>query len=185
MRALLKAVAILVASCQSSPSIEPAEQWQAVEEYGVRVAFPGPIEACQGLSWTHLHGWGMPIEGTCKDARRSMGVWADWNASFDRSPEEAAYCSRDDLERGARLGLSFPGRRSATCRTDDPGGGIHIKVATQAWRWRERDENPDPGLQAPRVNYSAYLVTTPATFEQDLGRFRAMLRTVQIFPPAG
>ena len=164
-----------------------AQQWRSVEEYGLHAAFPGGSTICEGLTGgSHLHGGGMPLDGDCEQSRRAVSVWADWNASFEPSPEEAAFCSAGEgssLVAGARLRLAFPGRPSATCRFDQPDGGIRVHVSTQAWRWPEWRTTDDPDLKTPLVNYSAYLRTTARNLDSDLRAFRALLRSVRLTPP--
>jgi hypothetical protein len=178
---------ILALACISATASAERLQRRFLKEYGLSVAFPRNAHVCDGLSWTHLHGWGTPIEGDCEATQRRITIWADWNAAFLRTPDEAAYCSAQDggsLAAGARLGLTFAGRQSVTCRADAPDGSILITVVTQAWRWSDRHSNPDPALQLPRVNYYAYLRTTHLTLRDDLIRFRQVLRNVRIVRPA-
>jgi len=179
------AVAALL--CVSQSGWAQAPQSRSVEEYGLAATFPAGARVCEALTGgSHLHGWAMPIYGDCEQMRRRITIWADWNAGFRRSPEDALFCSLEDrgsLVTGARLRLAFPRRRSATCRHDEPDGRILVEVMTQAWRWPDWRTATDPDSRAPLVNYSAILRTTPATLDADLRAFRRVLASVRLTKP--
>jgi hypothetical protein len=184
-RLRLFALGLLLVVPQSA--LAQGREWRSVEEYGLRAAFPPGMRLCEAMTGgSHLHGWAMPLQGDCDQMRRRVTIWADWNASFEKSPEHPTYCSSGEggsLVAGARLHLSFPDRRSATCRYDQAAGAVTIVVMTQAWRWPEWRTATDPDLQAPLVNYSAILRSAASTLEADLRTFRSVLRSVRLTHP--
>jgi hypothetical protein len=129
----------------------------------------------------------MPLSGNCRHAPRSIIVLANYNAAFVRSPAEATYCSKQErgsLVRGAKLRLSFPGHRSATCFQEKRNGEMLITVSTQAWRWPDAETEGDADMRETAwINYDAYLSTTRATLQQDVETFRAVLKKIQIRRP--
>jgi hypothetical protein len=175
----LALLSLILLECSTGAPAARAYQWRSVDEFGLRMTFPAGARICQGLSGPHLHGWAMPIGGDCDNMRRRITVWAEWNAGFLKSPQQAVPCSAEGLRRGALLKLGFAGRRSVTCYGDI------ITVVAMAWRQPERWVNSDPDLQAPLAIYEAFLRTTPQTLDRDLASFRQVLRFVQIRRPEG
>jgi hypothetical protein len=106
-------------------------------------------------------------------------VQGDYNAGDAVTPEEATGCSEPYLNEGAKLDLSFPHRKSATCREDHAEGFILITVLAQAGE--TEGGSPEHPI-VPSINYEATLTTTPAKVPEDLITFRRVLASVRIHP---
>jgi hypothetical protein len=155
-----------------------AVQWRSNAEYGFTAGFPGKTRPVVAGSWQHAHGWAISLGGK-GEVKRGIGVQGDYNAVEAMTPQDAIGCSAPYLVAGAQLHLSFPNRKSATCREDHAEGFILITVVTQAGN-TEGEKPGDPPV--PRINYKAGLTTTPSKIVEDLATFRHVLASVRIHP---
>ena len=122
--------ALMVWAAASSASA--AGQDRTSRDWGFSVEFPAPLPVCGNGSWHQAHGWGAPLAGTCQKPKTNRAIAVVANGSTLSSPEEATDCAEAEVKAGAKLGLSFEGRRSATCREDHvQDGTILITVVTQ------------------------------------------------------
>ncbi len=155
-------------------------QHRASREWGFSVEFPESLPVCTNGSWHQAHGWGAPLAGTCQKPATNRAIAVIANGSTLTTPEDATGCSGPEVKAGAKLGLNFEGRTSATCREDHVEDGfILITVVTQV-----DIDNPDHGrLDDGATEYRAGLTTTPAKLAEDLVTFRRVLRTVRIDRP--
>ncbi|HEY5410920.1 MAG TPA: hypothetical protein VIJ94_09365 [Caulobacteraceae bacterium] len=146
------------------------------------MAFPKSLDVCVNGSWHQAHGWGASLAGTCSKPRTNRAIIVVANGSFLTKPEEATGCAKPEVSAGAKLGLSFDGRISATCRENlpEPEGTILITVVTQV-DVEDAADHSQPGDAA--IDYEAELTTTPAKLKDDLVTFRRVLRSVQIDRP--
>lgn len=166
-----------------------------LEEYGIFAHFPVGARACYGLSGAHAHGFYARLgeaRAECyagKDAPKAstIGIWADYNAAFLTSLDQAvgddcvARRPDVDLNRPDGRPFSLRGLPSRVCIEDDGEGGFMIAVTAMAGRWEG-----DGGVMVPRLIYRAYLSTRPATVEADkvvFARFLDALRLTALAPP--
>lgn len=173
-------VLLMLAVSGIASTAAAAGQSHTSREWGFSVEFPEQLPVCDNGSWHQAHGWGAPLAGTCQrpSANRSIAVIA--NGSTLTSPEDATGCSGPEVGAGAKLGLSFEGRTSSTCREDHREGGfILITVVTQV----DIDDPEHSHLDDAATEYKAVLTTTPTALAEDLVTFRRILRTVRIDRP--
>ncbi len=181
--AIMKLCPIAAAALAVVAASHAAGQTREQVEFGFSVRLPDRRPACENLSGDHPHGWGVPLEGDCKRAVRSLAILAGYNASFFGSPALAAYCDPSATRKGAKLGLRFPVTASATCLSTQPNGSVLVTVATQAGHWPDPQPDDPAEFRTPWINYYAYLTTTRSHFAADLAVFKDVLASVRISPP--
>jgi len=177
----MKRCFVALVLCAMASAANAAGQRRIQQEFGFSVTFPPNLHVCVNGSWRNPHGWGAPLAGTCQKPRtdRAIAVIGNYNAEEFTSPQEAALCAEREIEAGAKLGLSFEGHKSATCREDQPEGTVRITVVTRA---RKQAEPDDGDHQTASFFYSAGLTTTPEKLKDDLIVFRHVLRSVHLHP---
>jgi len=169
--------------------------WMPVtnEEYGIRAIFPVGSRVCEGLSGAHPHGFFTRVGDDrmeCQPSRdlpnlSTLSVWADYNAAFYRTPEEARgdNCRitgvGDDLISPQGRPWAFRGLASQTCEAVEGGGRIRIDVLAYAGTQSVGMGEPD----APRYLYSASLSTTRKTLAADKVVFQRFLDGLVLTPP--
>jgi hypothetical protein len=158
-----------------------AGQSHTSREWGFSVEFPEQLPVCTSGSWHQAHGWVAPLAGTCQKPAANRAISVIANGSTLTVPQDATGCSNPEVDAGAKLGLSFEGRASATCREDHRDAEfILITVVTQV-----DIDNPDRSqVDDAATEYKAVLTTTPTTLAEDVVTFRRVLRTVRISAPA-
>jgi hypothetical protein len=161
-------------------SASGAGERHASRQWGFSVEFPDRLPTCANGSWRQQHGWGAPLAGTCRKPKGKRAITVIADGSELTKPEKATGCALREVEAGAKFGLSFDGRKSATCREDrDEDGTILITVVTQV----DAEDHGHSRLGNAAIEYRAGLTTTPAMLMQDLVTFRRMLGSVQIDRP--
>lgn len=162
------------------------------QEYGVRATFPEGAWVCRGESGSHPHGFYAGIDGgrfECPPRggdgpRGTYGVWADYNAAFYRTLEQAAPCrnGRTDAVRApdGRV-LAFKGLRTRTCLSGAPGDPVSLWITAFAG---EGPASSDPEADgAPAFLYHAYLSTSATNLEADTVVFQRFLDQLVLAPP--
>jgi hypothetical protein len=157
------------------------------EEMGLRVMFPRGSQVCLTRSGDAARGFYTslePVEGCPERPNRRFFISINtmWNATFHPSavdywegclPPSGAV--RQRLMSGE---LSFPGHRSMTCQETSDDGMIVLSVNALA---REHSgEDLPPEFRTPSTAYSATLGTTLKRLDEDLPRFRRILRSIRI-----
>jgi hypothetical protein len=174
----LTLLALAISGVASTASA--ATQHRVSPEWGFSVTFPEALPVCGNGSWHQAHGWGVPLAGTCQKPETNRAIAVIANGSTITIPEDATGCSDPNVKAGAKLGLHFEGRTSATCREDHVKDGfILVTVVTQV----DVDDPDHSKLDDAATEYRAGLTTTPAKLVEDLATFRSVLRTVRIDRP--
>lgn len=157
------------------------------EEMGLRVIFPRGAMVCLARSGDAARGFYtslVPVEGCPErpDRRVFISIYTMWNATFQPSVAEywqgclpPSGAVRQRLMSGE---LSFPGHRSVTCQETSNDGMIELSVHTLARAWSGNDLSPE--FRTPSTAYSAALGTTLERLDEDLPRFRQVLRSIRI-----
>jgi hypothetical protein len=119
-------------------------------------------------------------KGLCE---RYIDVFASYNSSEDTKKlhdflEEQCTGIANGPCLPAPEDLKISRLSSEAARVNHADGKIEIIVVTQAGK-------PDPGFDAtvPRVNYSFSLKTSAEHLDEDLRMYRAILKTIRIYPP--
>jgi len=150
-------------------------------EYGFSVSFPNGKTVCTITTGGHQKGFFVLLEGNDCEGERfpGIGVNADYNSSFERSPEDSlrGLCGKNLITDGdfGTGPLSFAGRLSAACRVDNSDGSIIVYVDTMAGNLP--DEN------VPTIEYIAALYTATDRLDGDLNTLRDVLGSVKIQVP--
>ena len=162
-------------------------------EYKFSVTFPAGETVCPAMSGDHPHGFfvrfGSRSSGCSSPSVDSelsaINVHAYSNATFEQTPREevSGLCGRgngrdEPAHRASLKALTFGDRLSAACEITRDDGSIDIYVVTQAGKWPQGSESSGPN--APYVNYTASLHTTPKQLARDLLAFRLVLKSIRI-----
>ena len=165
-------------------------------EYRFSASFPDGNTVCTAMSGDHPHGFFVRFDSsslgcsspTVDPAISAISVYAYSNATFEQTAEEEVngLCQngsgRDEkIAKDSVTNLAFSGRPSAACEITRADGSIDIYVVTQAGKWPQ--EGGSAGPNAPYVNYTASLHTTPKQLARDLPVFRLVLKSVRIDYP--
>lgn len=176
-----------------SDAFASATQRVSNQEFKFSVSFPAGNVVCTATSGDQPHGFFVRLDASqidCKNLKKDtaisvISVYAYNNTTFESTPEEelVGLCRERDangkLSEGRVLkGLTFKGRHSAACRTIRADGSIDIYVVTQAGKWPSSHDSPD--MDAPYINYTASLHTTPSRMDRDIKTFHKILKSVQI-----
>lgn len=158
------------------------------EEYGLVTRFPVEQRVCTAVSGLHPIGFYIWIDQSTKcdgpkpPSTRSISITASYNSAFETSPpaecgdNKATTVTKVDMQ-----GLAFPGLQSVRCAVSRSDGTLDIIVSAQAGK-QSGDHLAPEVLSAPRINYEAWLQTTPARAEADLTIFRRILANTRIDP---
>lgn len=163
------------------------------DEFGIVATFPAGAGVCPAFSGDAVRGYFTRVGlerfdclGRHADsAAPSYGVRAHWNASFEptldaaRGPDRP--CRRDDrFNRGADgQAFTIRGLESLTCVGHQPDGHILIEVEAAAGRW---DGVGPKEAEAPKVIYTAWLLTSEETWARDRALFGAFLDWLVVAP---
>lgn len=205
-RTLSLGAILLITSCGRAPAVEakadrPSEIWMAEragdtpfvnDNFGIIAVFPVGAWVCPGLSWSQPHGFYTRLEGrfSCPPRRgaarvSTYGVWADWNAAFYRTLDDARGdrpCVRDPrfiiAPNGRPLGLR--GLSSRVCVTSESDGWLTVEVEAFDGRWGGEGED----AEIARVHYTASLVTRAETWERDAALFATFLDALSAKAPS-
>lgn len=206
-RTLSLCAVFLALGCEREPgsgeSPEPtaaSEIWMAEQaggspfindNFGVIAHFPVDAWVCPGLSGGNPHGFYTRLGGqfSCppaSDATRvsAYGVWANWNAAFDRTLDEARGdrpCWTDVRFSSAPDGRGFAlrGLESRVCVTQRGDTWFTVEVEAFDGRWGGQGEEAD----TPRVHYTATLTTRPGTWARDAPLFATFLEHLTVGAP--
>lgn len=159
------------------------------EEYGLVTRFPAGKRVCTALSGLHPIGFYIWInrstdcEAPKPPSTYSISITASYNSAFEMSPSLGCRDSRVPAETEIDMqSLAFPGLQSVRCATSRSDGTLDIVVSAQAGKQSGDNLAPEV-LSAPRINYEAWLQTTPARAKADLSIFRQILANTRIEPP--
>ncbi len=162
-------------------------------EFELQEVFPAGVKVCTALSGNHPHGfYGRigSVPGNCgstSGGASSMGVYAQWNAEFQKTPfdELPAGCRRPRpnayVSPAELKSLRIPGVRSIACATDREGAPIGIEVVAMGGKWPNADPSGD--VRTPAIIYSAALGTGPKHLRRDLAMFRRFLASMRVLKP--
>ena len=183
--------------CGAAVARAPAGvQRVANDEYGFSLEFPAQEAVCVALSDSRPHGLFIRL-GRAKEecqseklgpAETSMGIWADYNSTFERSLNEliAAECSGKAGATSWRArwvvrNLRIPGHPSRACSRVTADGSVAVVVLTQAGVWP--DEGGDETVPSPYINYKVTLNAAPAKLKEALPEFVALVKSIQLRQP--
>ena len=168
----------------------------ANDEYGFSLEFPAQEAVCVASSRSRSHGLFIRL-GRAKEecqseklgpAEISMGIWADYNTTFERSLNElvAGACSGavgapSWKARWVVRNLRIPGHPSRTCTRVTADGSVAVVVLTQAGVWP--DEGGGDGLPSPYINYTVTLTAAPAELKAALPKFVALVKSIRLRQP--
>lgn len=164
---------------------EAAERTLSAPAFGLSLRLPDGLTTCAHEPAAPLHGWTIPLAGDCSARGRRISIFAEWNATFSRSIEDAVDCrdeSRVALKPEETKGLTLGAARSVVCGQRELNGDISVAVATQAGEWHGASPG-DPEFTTPAVNYYVYLRTTDAHLPDDLKTFKRALKGVALRAP--
>lgn len=175
-------IGMLGASCaESSVTVSNAE-------YGLATRFLTGQRVCTALSGLHPIGFYVWINRSTKceapkpPATRSISITASYNSAFETSPSSGCTASKEQLGTEIQLrDLSFPGLQSVRCAAIRSDGTLDIIVSAQAGKQAGENLSPEV-IFAPRINYDAWLHTTPDHAKADILVFRQILSNTQINP---
>ena len=180
-RATLIVVAMALVSAATA---EP--QGYRNEEFGIAVSAPTGTLLCPTLEDDHgpIFILGPAQTKACDDVEynRSIIVFAGYNAyvGTKRLDDFFRWECANLVKRRCRpapSGLQITGLPSEAGRVNHADGWIDILVVTQAGK-------PDPNFDAsvPLINYDLRLHTKARFLNEDLRTFRAVVRTIQLYP---
>ena len=168
----------------------------ANDEYGFSLEFPAQEAVCVASAEGHPHGLFIRLGRTKEEcqsdkhgpAETSMGIWADYNSTFERSLNDliAGECSGKAGATSWRArwvvrNLRVPGHPSRACSRVTADGSVAVVVLTQAGAWP--DEGGDEALPSPYINYKLTLHAAPANLKAALPKFAALVKSVQLRQP--
>lgn len=181
----------VVTSCAASEVNRVANS-----EYKFSVSFQTADPVCTAMSGDHPHGFFVRLDPgsigcdspTIDPEISAISIYAYGNSTFEQTPEEEVngLCRNADgsdgkVAKDSLRNLAFSGRPSAACENAQADGSIDIYVVTQAGSWSKEGESSGPN--APYVNYTAALHTTPKHLARDLPLFRLVVKGVRIDYP--
>lgn len=180
-RCLVLACCLSALGCVTSAAAH--ERVYRNAEFELQEVFPAGLKVCTALSGDHPHGFYARFGSNLRDcgspnaAASSMGVYAQWNSSFERTPW-------DELRTGCRERLKtlrIPGLPSIACVTGRTATSIHLEVVAMGGKWPDRDASPES--RTPAIIYTAALITQPEHLLRDIAVFRHFLNLLRVLKP--
>lgn len=160
------------------------------DEFGIPVPIPEGAQLCSIPEDEHDHGpffvLGNAEPAACNDKPdgRYIAVFAGYNA-VDDTKRLSDFLRWECVEIGgghcsaAADGLRIAGMKTMAGRVNRNDGWMEVCVVTQAGK-----ADPNFDASVPSINYDLRLHTTGSHLDQDLRTFRAILKTVELSPPA-
>lgn len=165
-----------------------AETYQN-REYGFSINSSSHKSFCRSEPDQHDHGVTVYLDSPQKGCnsvgvRPNISVYADYNAQFYRSANEAAKLLCGEAKNDPSLGqnsLRIDHRDSATCRVTHSNSWIEIYVVAQGGRWPEKFDGPEDATAY--VTYIVTLQTKMDRYKADIDQLKSLLAAIRIHSP--